>query len=62
MYKSSSILVNLDFTEYFKSKIDSCIVAFLEVISGIAFDREQNHHVQFASHISIKSIIQETLT
>ena len=28
----------------------------MEGVSGIAFDREQNHHVQFASCISIESI------
>ena len=31
-------------------------MAFLEGVSGIAFDGEQNHHVQFASCISIESI------
>ena len=55
MYKDPSILTKLDFSKYLKER-DSCVVAFLEGVSGIAFGKEKNAQVKFACCVSIESI------
>ena len=55
MYKDPSILTKLDFSKYLKER-DSCVVAFLEGVSGIAFDKEKNPRVKFACCMSNESI------
>ena len=55
MYKDPSILTKLDFSKYLKER-DSCVVAFLEGVSGIAFGKEKNPQVKFACCVSIESI------
>ena len=55
MYKDSSILTKLDFSKYLKER-DSCVVAFLDGVSGIVFDKEKNPQVKFACCFSIESI------
>ena len=55
MYKDPSILTKLDFSKYLKER-DSGVVAFLEGVSAIAFDKEKNPPVKFACCVSIESI------
>ena len=55
MYKDPSILTKLDFSKYLKQR-DSCVLAFLEGVSGIAFDKEKNPQVKFTCYVSIESI------
>ena len=55
MYKDSSILTKLDFSKYLKER-DSWVVAFLDGVSGIVFDKEKNPQVKFACCLSIESI------
>ena len=53
MYKDYQSLKNISFDHYICQR-DKCLVAFLESISGIAFNKERNNQVKY----SICSIIE----
>ena len=53
MYKDYQSLKNISFGHYICQR-DKCVVAFLESISGIAFNKERNNQVKY----SICSIIE----
>ena len=55
VYRDYQNLKNIDFNEYVYQR-DKCLVAFLESVSGIAFDKERNNHVKYSICSVIESV------
>ena len=54
MYKDANALQQLNFSDYLASR-DKCVVAFLEGLSGIAFEKECDPQVKYSDCVVVEA-------